>query len=121
MHLENNYYELVSMRTDGTDGVFCIALRPGCEVYRGHFPGNPVSPGVCNMQTVKECAERLAGKRLHIQSIRRCRLMAVVTPVACPELEVRISLAATEAGYEIAATVSDAQRTYMELKGELTA
>ncbi|MFS2716174.1 beta-hydroxyacyl-ACP dehydratase [Bacteroides uniformis] len=77
MKLENNYYKLISMHSDGTSGVFHLSLRLDCEVYRGHFPGNPVCPGVCNIQMIKECAERLTGQRLHISRIRRCRLTAV--------------------------------------------
>ncbi|MCD8292279.1 MAG: beta-hydroxyacyl-ACP dehydratase [Prevotellaceae bacterium] len=120
MHLENNYYEIKSMRADGLSGLFHIALRPDCEVYQGHFPGNPVSPGVCNIETVKECACRLTGRRLRFGGIRRCRMTAVVTPATCPELEVKIDLTPDGEGYEITATLSDAARTYMELKGELT-
>lgn len=120
MKLENKYYELISMHCGGTCGVFHLALRPDCEVYRGHFPGNPVCPGVCNIQTIKECAERLTGCRLHIRSIRRCRLTAVATPAVCPELTVKIDLLPTEDGYSVTATVSDAERMYMDYKGEMT-
>lgn len=120
MNLENNYYALIGMCIDGTSGVFHIALRPDCEVYRGHFPGNPVCPGVCNIQTIKECAERLVGCRLHIGSIRRCRLTAVATPATCPKLSVKISLQPTENGYAVTATVCDARCTYMDYKGEMT-
>lgn len=120
MKLENNYYELISMHSDGTSGVFHLALHPDCEVYRGHFPENPVCPGVCNIQMIKECAERLAGRRLHIGSIRRCRLTAVATPAVCPELAVKINLQPTEKGYAVTATVSDAERMYMDYKGEMT-
>lgn len=119
MKLENNYYELISMHSDGMSGVFNLVLRPDCEVYRGHFPGNPVCPGVCNIQTIKECAERLAGKRLHIGSIRRCRLTSVATPSTCPEIAVKINLQPNETGYGITATISDAKRTYMDYKGEM--
>lgn len=120
MKLENYYYELVSMHGDATGGMFHIALRQDCDVYRGHFPSNPVCPGVCNIQVIKECAERLVEKELHIGSIRRCRLTAVATPSACPELDVKISLTPTEAGYGITATVSDTGHTYVDYKGEMT-
>ncbi len=120
MHLENNYYKLICMQSNGLSGVFHIALCPDCDVYRGHFPGNPVSPGVCNIQTIKECAEKLTGQQLQISSIRRCRLTAVATPATCPELDVKINLTPTEIGYNITSTVSDTEHTYMELKGEMT-
>lgn len=119
MKLEDNYYKLISMHSDGMSGMFHIALCPDCDVYRGHFPGNPVCPGVCNIQTVKECAERLTGKRLHIGSIRRCRLTAVATPTTCPELDITVNLVPTECGYDVTAILTDAQHTYMEYKGEM--
>ena len=120
MKLENSYYEQISMHSDGMSGVFYVVLRPDCEVYRGHFPGNPVCPGVCNIQMIKECAERLTGRRLHIGSIRRCRLTAVATPAVCPELAVKVNLQPTESGYAVTAIVSDAERMYMDYKGEMT-
>lgn len=120
MKLEDNYYELISMHSSGMSGVFHISLCLDCNIYRGHFPRNPVCPGVCNIQTIKECAERLADKRLRISSIRQCRLTAVATPATCPEVDVTVSLQPTEAGYNIIATIVDATRTYMEYKGEMT-
>ncbi len=121
MTLENSYYKITGMDGDGQSGVFHIALLPDCEVYRGHFPGNPVSPGVCTIETVKELAERLAGQKLQLGSIRRCRLTAVITPTDCPELDVKIDLTPADNGYSIVATVCHGELTYMELKGELTA
>lgn len=120
MRLEHHYYELNSMHTDGRHGRFHIALRPDCEVYRGHFPGNPVCPGVCHIQTVKELTERLTGCRLRIRSIRLCRLKAVATPSACPELCVDINLSDTDGGLLVEARMADAERTYMDFKGEMT-
>ncbi len=120
MKLENDYYTVTGEEISGEEGVFHIVLRPDCGLYRGHFPGHPVCPGVCNIQTVKECAERMAGRRLDVGEIRRCRLTAVATPGDSPELDVKVRLVPAEKGYGVTATVCDAWRTYMELKGKLT-
>ena len=40
-------------------GVYLIALLPDADVYRGHCPHKPVCPGVCNIETIRECAEML--------------------------------------------------------------
>lgn len=119
MRLENHYYELISMHTDGQSGWFYIALCPDCEVYRGHFPDNPVCPGVCHIQTVKELTERLTGCRLRIRAIRLCRLTAVATPATCPELRVDIRLSPADNGVHVQARMTDAERTYMEYQGEM--
>ena len=120
MRLEGYYYDLIDKNTGTDGGTFRIALRQECDIYAGHFPGHPVCPGVCHIQMVKECAERLAGKGLHISYIRQCRLTAVATPAVCPELVLSIQVVPVEAGYGVVATLSDAERTYMEYKGEMT-
>ena len=31
-----------------------IRLNPDHEIYRAHFPGNPITPGVCIVQIISE-------------------------------------------------------------------
>lgn len=120
MLLENSYYKIIGRSGKGLDAVFRVALLPDCEVYKGHFPGNPVSPGVCNIETIKECAMLLTGKRLVIDTIRQCRLTAVASPSVCPEVEVTLSCSSVGKGFAVTAKIADNERTYMEYKGEMT-
>lgn len=120
MLLENSYYKIIGRSGEGLDAVFRVALLPDCEVYKGHFPGNPVSPGVCNIETIKECAMLLTGKRLVIDTIRQCRLTAVASPSVCPEVEVTLSCSPVGNGFAVTAKIADNERTYMEYKGEMT-
>ena len=125
--LLNEYYRIDNIEADDNDTLFGIALLPGYGAYAGHFPGNPVSPGVCNIQMIKECAERLAGKRLFLAAITRCRFSAVLTPpVSAPSspqtsssLRLRMRLLEAEGRYKTVATLYDDMVTYMEFKGEL--
>jgi len=119
MLFENKYYKILDAKVDGLDAVYRIALLPDCDVYRGHFPGNPVSPGVCNIEIIKECAMLLTGKRLLIGTIKQCRLTAVASPALCPEVDVILSLLPTDKGFTVTARIADAERTYMEYKGDM--
>ena len=87
-------------------------------MYQGHFPGQPVCPGVCNIQTIKECASLLTGKELRISSIKQCLLTAVATPTVCPEGDVTVQVSEADGKYSIVATISDERRQYMAFKGE---
>ncbi len=104
-------------RTDDLHAVFGVSLNKDCDVYRGHFPGKPVCPGVCNIATIKACAAMLLGKDVAITSLKQCRLTAVATPDACPELSVVIEAKPAADGYDVTATMSDADQTYMTLRG----
>lgn len=119
MLLQNTYYEITDAGTDSREGVFRIRLLPGCEVYRGHFPGHPVCPGVCNIEMIKECAMLLTGRKLFISTIRQCRLTAVASPSICPEVDVTVGIRPVEEGFVVSARISDKEKTYMEYKGNM--
>lgn len=122
MRLENNYFKLLRMhRQDDASATFHVALLPDCDVYRGHFPGNPVCPGVCTMQMIRECAETFLGKSLHQPVVSQCRFVTLMTPAGCPEVDIKMEiLAITDQTFTVKATVSDSDNIYMEYKGEMT-
>ncbi|MDR2916698.1 MAG: beta-hydroxyacyl-ACP dehydratase [Tannerella sp.] len=119
MTIIDDYYKIDSRIAEGDDTLFCVTLLSGYRAYEGHFPGNPVSPGVCNIQMIKECAEQLAGKHLFLGYISQCKLSAVITPQTTPHLQIRMQLSEVEDLYKVRAIVFDDTTTYIDFKGEL--
>lgn len=120
MLLDNRFYKILKERADGLSGTYDIAILPDCSVYDGHFPGDPVCPGVCNIETIKECAMRLTGERLLIKTIKQCRLTAIASPTVCPEVTVTVSATKSDDNtYTVLASIQDSKQTYMEYKGTM--
>ena len=114
MFLKDKFYKVTKEDVSGTSATYTLAILPDCSVYDGHFPGNPVCPGVCNMQTILECAMMLTGRTLHYNTIKQCRLTAIATPTVCPEVFVSVSV---DDSNTILAEIKDGKQTYMTLKG----
>ncbi len=120
MLLDNKFYRIVSEKRDGNNAVFKVAILPDCDVYQGHFPGDPVCPGVCNIETIKECVQRLLGHDVTMTAIKQCRLTAIATPTVCPEVDINIQTTPAANGYyTILADIKDNNQTYMEFKGTM--
>jgi len=120
MLLKDKFFEVLhEEKITSNDAVYLCELKSDCTVYNGHFPGKPVSPGVCNIEMIRECAELLTGRDLKINTIKQCRLTAVASPAVCPKVDVKVNVAAIEGtqSYNVVATIADAERSYMELKG----
>lgn len=120
--LQNKYYKVLKeTKLNVNEAVYLISLYPQADVYRGHFPQKPVCPGVCNIQTIRECAEMLVGRKLNLKTVNRCRLTAVATPQVCPILDVAVSLLPNDdkTGYTVMAKMYSDVETFMELKAEL--
>ena len=122
MKFEDYYYKVYSMHTDWTDTMSLhVGFLPECDIFRGHFPGRPVCPGACNLQLIKDVAQRLTGHKLLVSAIRQCRFTALATPEACPEVDVQVDIIGrTETGYSITARISDERQSYVEFKGDMT-
>ena len=59
--LRGTLYELV--RADSLGAT--VRLLPESAVYRGHFPGYPITPGVCMVQIALELIGEMAGRAGH--------------------------------------------------------
>ena len=120
MLLKDKFFTVLhEERLSANEAIFLCELKPDCDVYRGHFPGKPVSPGVCNIEMIRECAEMLVGEDLQIDTIKQCRLTAVASPSVCPKVDVSVTVARLEGtrNYNVVAMIRDAEQSYMELKG----
>jgi len=49
-------------------------------IFKGHFPGNPVMPGVCMIQIIKELTEKATGKQLFLSVSSNVKFMAIINP-----------------------------------------
>ena len=117
----DNYYSVLSCTTtDHRTGVVSVHLNAGCCVYEGHFPGNPVSPGVCNINMIRECAELISQCKLRIVRVKQCRLTTLVTPLTHPQIDVTIDLQEQEDGaFRLNASIGKDGDNYLTLKAEM--
>ena len=57
-----------------------IKLNQEHAIFEGHFPGNPVMPGVCMIQIIKELTERAVEKELFLSIASNIKFMALINP-----------------------------------------
>lgn len=81
-----------------------IELNAAHDVFKGHFPNNPVTPGVCMLQIFKELSEQTLQKKLSIKECSNVKFMALINPETHPILNIAIDISETDLGYKIKAT-----------------
>ncbi len=72
-----------------------IRLHADHPLFAGHFPGQPVLPGVCQLAVVKELAEKALKRKLVMRHADQVKFLAMVDPVRVPELKVELSFTDT--------------------------
>ncbi|WP_300602561.1 3-hydroxyacyl-ACP dehydratase [Niabella sp.] len=88
--LKNELYTITAFENNSGSVAADIRLNTAHPIFDGHFPGQPVLPGVCMMQIVKELAEDATGKKLFLGEAAQCKFLSMVDPEKTPELTVVI-------------------------------
>ncbi len=110
----NGLYEIVS---SSGDGLFEVRLNSGHAVFRGHFPGNPILPGVCSLMIIRDCASHMTGLRLGYASVRESKFLSAITPDIT--LTVKLSLSEGEGSHILDATICNSGTIMLKLKARL--
>ena len=122
--LIGDFFTIEQITTNDDETLYLTKLNADHEIYKGHFPGDPICPGVCNVQTIRECAEQQLGKKLRIDSIALCRFAALITPQNAPKLLIALHIEEKEVNNYLATakiTSPDSSILYLEYKGEYSA
>ncbi|RFC55340.1 3-hydroxyacyl-ACP dehydratase [Brumimicrobium aurantiacum] len=69
-----------------------IHLNKDHEIFLGHFPGNPVVPGVCMVQVLKELTSEITAKKLIMNTSNNIKFMSLINPNTSPEIKLSITL-----------------------------
>ncbi|WP_395048620.1 3-hydroxyacyl-ACP dehydratase [Flavobacterium sp.] len=95
--LLNNFYKVISIENTAENNYLAmILINEKHEVFKGHFPDNPIMPGVCMMQIIKELTEQISASSLFMQSLTNVKFMALINPFNTPELRLELDISMTE-------------------------
>lgn len=98
-----------------------VRLNPEHDLFKGHFPGHPVLPGVCMLHIIKAIVQKDAGLSLSYSSIQSCKYVAVVKPVVEPVLTFQITYRTDGDLILLTAEGTNREQTFIKLKSKLTA
>jgi 3-hydroxyacyl-[acyl-carrier-protein] dehydratase len=84
--LIKDFYTINDLIFRGSGFDAAIQLNPNHEVYQGHFPEQPVVPGVIQLQIVKELLEEVMQTKLMMDNVIQVKYLIPITPNENPEL-----------------------------------
>jgi 3-hydroxyacyl-[acyl-carrier-protein] dehydratase len=108
----------LSQTTDSAKAM--IAIDPAHAIFTGHFPGQPVVPGVCMMQIVKEIIEAVTGKRINMGTVQEMKFLALIDPLKNNLIEVELKFTTDNtASIQVSSTMTGGGVLHFKFKGRL--
>ena len=97
-------------------------INAGHRIFEGHFPNQPVVPGVCMMQMIKEILEHILGKETNLVQATDMKFLAIINPQEKNLIQASIKYVASESGkISIQATLYKDELVHFKFKGQLQA
>ena len=116
--LQNSFYTLeTAPETTPTRVQATIRLNPDHTIFAGHFPGQPVVPGVCMLQIIKELLESAIGQRVQLTRAGNVKFLTVLTPQAHPVVSAQLNFESSADGILLSeATISAGTTRFIRLQ-----
>ncbi len=98
--LLNDLYTINDVQKDYASNAvkISIALNPSHRIFQGHFPGNPVLPGVCTVQIIKELLSDHLKKELMLKKAGTIKYLSFINPEVNRIIDVELQLKDAEDG-----------------------
>lgn len=81
MIFKDKLYQIQNVEINEGAIAAIIDLDPLHEIYSGHFPGNPITPGVVQLEIVKEVLSAHFNDSFLLKTVKNSKYLAVLNPV----------------------------------------
>lgn len=123
------FFTLEAGEKNGNSATYRCRLHPEAPVFKAHFPGFPVLPGVLTLKMVVDAinaSQFFSTQTLTVQSIGNAKYLAVVNPQETQEVEISVTQKAEKnadepAVFQFKATVQNGETRFATFSFSCTA
>jgi len=116
MKLKDDFFKVKEFCETATGMDYTIELNPEHAIFEAHFPNNPITPGVCIIQIVKELSEEMLKRKLLLQKAKNIKFLNIINPLKNKEVTFSISVSSEcEREHKISAVVYHGENQFSKL------
>jgi 3-hydroxymyristoyl/3-hydroxydecanoyl-(acyl carrier protein) dehydratases len=79
--LLNDFFKITEIANIAEGFTATVELNPAHSIFNGHFPGNPIVPGVCLVEMVKETLAYNLKRDLALMNSDNIKFLSIVNPL----------------------------------------
>ncbi|MEO6489067.1 MAG: 3-hydroxyacyl-ACP dehydratase [Ferruginibacter sp.] len=116
--LLNDFFNITELTNDGTNVNAELTLNVFHPIFTGHFPGQPVVPGVCMMQMVKELVESVTGKITDLSIAHEMKFLVIIDPNKNNRVNAVLKYTVDGNKVNVVASLQNEQTIHFKFKGQ---
>lgn len=101
---------------------FTVRLNPSHPIYKGHFPNDPITPGVCVVQIAIDLFTHLRRQEYILSQAKNIKFIQIIRPHEYEQVEYRLSWEPLDDGnYTVKVVVAHNETIFSKMSVILTA
>ena len=115
MDLKNDFYIVQACDANAKGAVYTVTLNEKHPIYAAHFPGNPITPGVCIIQMVEELLSLMTNHTLSLVTLHNVKFLSTIIPGKTGSLKVSLQADDSIDSVKVKAVIADENVTYTKI------
>lgn len=118
--LEDSFYTIENMTSSEEQHIFNISINEDHPIFLGHFPEQPVVPGVCQIQILTEVLSKISERKVALSTAKMIKFMQLIDPRINSKLAVKISSSESDGVISASSTIESEGTVFLKFKGEFS-
>jgi 3-hydroxyacyl-[acyl-carrier-protein] dehydratase len=115
--INDRIFKIEGMQHDASQITASLNINKNSSIFEGHFPGQPVVPGACMLQLVKDVLEEVLHMPILLKKAGNIKFINMITPANNLTAKLTISYKITDDGsISINANLLTGEVTYFKLQ-----
>jgi 3-hydroxyacyl-[acyl-carrier-protein] dehydratase len=88
--LKGTFFTILSSVDEGNEHIWRVALNESHPIFQAHFVGDPMMPGACMVQMIKELASERFGRAFFVCAVKNMKFLQAINPLEAAEISVKL-------------------------------
>lgn len=97
-----------------------VSIDAQHPLFKGHFPGQPVTPGVALIEIIRQVISFALKKKLMLTEAREIKFISAVIPTNMTELDLTVEYSEEAGKINASCVISGNGQVYSKLKGDFS-
>ena len=116
--LKDDFFTVSSIQKENNSFKIVLELNTIHKIFERHFPGQPVVPGACMLQMVKEVTEIILDKKVQLTKADNLKFLQLINPNEHRTLQMDLTFNISEDGIaNVSANLSNGSSVCFKFSG----
>lgn len=116
--LLNDLYFIDQQQTAESEALFSVSIHKSHSIFEGHFPGQPILPGVCQMEICHELINKTLERNTKLIQASSVKFLSFIDPNKNSSFDIKLNWTKDNDQVNVDALIYSNDLIFLKLKAQ---